>query len=64
MSAPSIPKPPPAPPPPPTVDQAAQQADKANALRKRQGAAATLLSGPSGTALAPASASAALLGRG
>ena len=62
MGAPSIPKPPPAPPPPPTVDQATQAADKANALRKRQGAAATLLSGPSGS-LAPASASATLLGR-
>lgn len=62
MSAPSIPKPPPAPPPPPTVDQAALSADKANALRKRQGAAATLMGAPTGSAT-PSTASAALLGR-
>ena len=62
MSAPSIPKPPPAPPPPPTVDQAALSADKSNALRKRQGAAATLM-GPSSGMPAPSTASTALLGR-
>jgi hypothetical protein len=41
------PKPPPAPtppPPPPTVDVAAQQADAANLIRRRQGYAATVLS--------------------
>lgn len=41
------PSPPPAPkppPPPPTIDQAAQQADANNLIRRRQGYAATVLS--------------------
>jgi hypothetical protein len=44
--SPSAPKPPPPPPAPPTVDQAAQQADAANLIRRRQGYAATVLSTP------------------
>lgn len=42
-------KPPPLPPPPPkppTPDDAAMAADKADRLRRRQGAAADLLTGP------------------
>jgi hypothetical protein len=42
--SPSAPKPPPPVPPPPTVDVAAQQADAANLIRRRQGYAATVLS--------------------
>jgi hypothetical protein len=42
--SPSAPKPPPPPPAPPTVDTAAQQADAANLIRRRQGYAATVLS--------------------
>jgi len=42
--SPSPPKPPAPPPPPPTIDQAAQQADANNLIRRRQGYAATVLS--------------------
>jgi len=44
--SPSPPKPPAPPPPPPTIDQAAQEADAANLIRRRRGYAATVLTQP------------------
>jgi len=61
--SPSAPKPPPPPPPPPTVDTAAQLADAANLIRRRQGYAATVLSGP-GSSQQTRTGTAALLGSG
>jgi hypothetical protein len=56
--APPPPPPPVAPPPPPTIEDTAAKADsEADALRRRQGRASTILSGTanaSGGALAPA----------
>lgn len=48
MKSPKIPKqpaPPAAPPPPPTVDQAAQNSEEADKLRRRKGRLATIFAG-------------------
>lgn len=49
------------PPPPPTIDDAAVAADQADRLRRRRGAGATLLTGPSGVTTPASSVGKALL---
>jgi len=63
FSKPNIPTPP-QPAPTPTIDQAAQATDYADRLRRRRGAAATILVPDSlgGVAPAPATGAAAILG--
>ena len=65
FGAPSVPAPPaPEPPPPvPTIDQAALQQDQTDKLRRRRGAASTILVNPLGTpAATPASPYKSVLG--
>lgn len=61
MSFSSAPKPAPAPPPPVIDDTAAKASQDADALRRRQGRASTILSGVNGGA-APMTAAKQLLG--
>jgi hypothetical protein len=60
--SPKAPPPPTPPPPPPTVDVAAQQADAANLIRRRQGYAATVLA--KGQPTQTRTGAAAMLGNG
>jgi hypothetical protein len=47
------PKMPPPPPPPPMIEDAMEAQAKQDATRRRRGAAATILTGPSGVGSAP-----------
>ena len=60
---PSMPKPPAPTPPPPTLDQAAQDEDANDLIRRRRGYAATVLSQPGQAAPATRAGTATILGQ-